>query len=238
MPRILLWPTSDSRYPIFKHIYFCGNIETWTILLLSWKWNQYMELLWFMSKRFTGQQYLGMLGLQQFPDCLWLDVSLLHGSCRYENLISKYPWKVVENDPFVYLGLLAQWYSIDMMTPNSQFSWKTFGTHLSAFIETCLSASITLLIHEPFGSLQLKSCAVEQLSDWYYSKKKNYKVCKLVKNEIVIILGTLFCTTLILTMRKFCIVPKKLSIHCIIGFIILFIPDSLIIFPFLHQGTA
>ena len=46
--------------------------------------------------------------------------------------------------------------------------WKMFASHLSAVIETFLSACITLLIHEPFGSLQLRSCDVEQLSDWYY----------------------------------------------------------------------
>lgn len=65
-----------------------------------------------------------------------------------------------------HIGLLAQWYSIDMMLPDSQFSWKTFGSHFSALIETCLSACITLLVHEPLGSLQLRSCTVNHLSDW------------------------------------------------------------------------
>ncbi|EFX72149.1 hypothetical protein DAPPUDRAFT_216283 [Daphnia pulex] len=111
------------------------------------------------------------------------------GSCpRGSRVNSTWACSDCNSSPTVYdwmylcfmavVGLLAQWYSIDMMTPNSQFSWKTFGTHLSAFIETCLSASITLLIHEPFGSLQLRSCAVEQLSDWYtilHNPNPNYE---------------------------------------------------------------
>lgn len=78
----------------------------------------------------------------------------------------------------VVIGLLAQWYSIDMMLPDSQFSWKTFGSHFSALIETCLSACITLLVHEPLGSLQLRSCTVNHLSDWYtilHNPNPNYE---------------------------------------------------------------
>lgn len=82
-----------------------------------------------------------------------------------------------------FLGLLAQWYSIDIMTMSSEFSWKTFGMHMSALIETVLSACLSLLIHEPYGLLSLQSCSVEQLSDWYYSQLKiftyetNFKKC-------------------------------------------------------------
>nr|CAG4649601.1 EOG090X0BGA [Scapholeberis mucronata]SVE93820.1 EOG090X0BGA [Scapholeberis mucronata] len=67
----------------------------------------------------------------------------------------------------VLIGLLAQWYCIDSMTPSSEFSLKTFGMHVSALIETILSACFSLLVHEPYGQLSLKSCAVVQLSDWY-----------------------------------------------------------------------
>ena len=64
------------------------------------------------------------------------------------------------------VGLLAQFYSIDIMSQSSQFSFKTFGIHASALIETLLSACATLLIHQPYGLFSLRSCAVEQLSDW------------------------------------------------------------------------
>ncbi len=58
------------------------------------------------------------------------------------------------------------------MSQSTQFSFKTFGIHASALIETLLSACATLLIHQPYGLFSLKSCAVEQLSDWYV------KLCK------------------------------------------------------------
>nr|CAG4651246.1 EOG090X0BGA [Simocephalus serrulatus]SVE94440.1 EOG090X0BGA [Simocephalus serrulatus] len=78
----------------------------------------------------------------------------------------------------VLIGLLAQWYSIDIMTSNAQLSLKTFGIHVSALIETFLSAIVTLLIHQPYGTLSLKSCTVEQLSDWYtvlHNPNPNYE---------------------------------------------------------------
>nr|SVE74383.1 EOG090X0BGA [Daphnia barbata] len=78
----------------------------------------------------------------------------------------------------VLVGLLAQWYSIDIVAASTQLSWKTFGTHVSAFVETCLSACMALLLHDPLGSLQLKSCGVEQLSDWYtilHNPNPNYE---------------------------------------------------------------
>jgi len=63
----------------------------------------------------------------------------------------------------IILGLLAQWYSINIFSPTAQFSFKTVSVHISALVETVLSAIIALLVSQPVGSLSLKSCAVVQV---------------------------------------------------------------------------
>lgn len=74
----------------------------------------------------------------------------------------------LNNNLFVHFipqnpGLLAQWYSIDIFSP-AQFSFKTVLIHISALIETLLSAIIALLlVSQPIGSLSIKSCAAEQV---------------------------------------------------------------------------
>ena len=39
--------------------------------------------------------------------------------------------------------------------------------HLSAFVETVLAAAVTIFLSEPAGTMEIKSCPVRQLSDWY-----------------------------------------------------------------------
>lgn len=39
--------------------------------------------------------------------------------------------------------------------------------HLSALAEVCAAAVATVLIVEPTGSLQIRSCKTTHLSDWY-----------------------------------------------------------------------
>nr|CAG4647318.1 EOG090X0BGA [Megafenestra aurita]SVE92591.1 EOG090X0BGA [Megafenestra aurita] len=111
------------------------------------------------------------------------------GSCpRGSRVNSSWACTDCNNSPSIYdwmyllfmvlLGLLTQWYSIDIIAPSSHFSMKTFGMHLSALLETFLSATLTLLIHQPYGLLSLRSCAVEQLSDWYtvlHNPNPNYE---------------------------------------------------------------
>ena len=65
-----------------------------------------------------------------------------------------------------------------MITSNSEFSLRTVIVHLSALVETILAALITILIHPPIGSLNLKSCAIHQISDWYtllHNPNPNYE---------------------------------------------------------------
>ena len=49
--------------------------------------------------------------------------------------------------------------------------------HLSALVESAVSALLTLVLSDPMGSLQIRSCRVQQLSDWYtmlYNPSPNY----------------------------------------------------------------
>jgi hypothetical protein len=39
--------------------------------------------------------------------------------------------------------------------------------HVASLFEVSLAAVLTLLAHEPFGSLRLRSCPVGGLADWY-----------------------------------------------------------------------
>nr|CAG4650406.1 EOG090X0BGA [Sida crystallina] len=107
-------------------------------------------------------------------------------------------------------GLLLQWYSIDSFSGDSSLSVKTLVVHVSALLETLLSAVITLIINEPVGSLNLKSCAVRQLSDWYtqfHNPQPNYQETLYCAQEAVYPLYSLvfihygFSILLLLTMR-------------------------------------
>lgn len=76
------------------------------------------------------------------------------------------------------LGLLVQWYSIDSITSDSQFTLRTFSIHFSALVETVLAAVVALLVNPPIGSLNLRSCAVHQISDWFtmlHNPNPNYE---------------------------------------------------------------
>ena len=49
--------------------------------------------------------------------------------------------------------------------------------HLSALVESVVSALLTLVLSDPMGSLHIRSCRVQQLSDWYtmlYNPSPNY----------------------------------------------------------------
>nr|CAG4641121.1 EOG090X0BGA [Eulimnadia texana] len=78
----------------------------------------------------------------------------------------------------VITGVLLHWVAIDYFSAERKLGWKTLVLHLSAFLETTLAAVVALLISEPVGSLSLRSCPVEQLSDWYtplHNPNPNYE---------------------------------------------------------------
>lgn len=53
------------------------------------------------------------------------------------------------------------------LVSNFSFTKGELILHLSAFLEVAFSALITLLIYEPLWTLQIHSCEVTRLADWY-----------------------------------------------------------------------
>lgn len=47
------------------------------------------------------------------------------------------------------------------------FSSSALLQHITAMLECSMSAVVTLLVTEPVGSLSIRSCRVQMLSDWY-----------------------------------------------------------------------
>lgn len=47
------------------------------------------------------------------------------------------------------------------------FSSSALLQHVTAMLECCVSAVVTLLVTEPVGQLSIRSCQVQMLSDWY-----------------------------------------------------------------------
>lgn len=47
------------------------------------------------------------------------------------------------------------------------YSYRVLLLHISALLESVISAVCSLLVIKPRGSLTVTSCPVTQLSDWY-----------------------------------------------------------------------
>nr|CAG4648162.1 EOG090X0BGA [Moina brachiata]SVE93202.1 EOG090X0BGA [Moina brachiata] len=89
---------------------------------------------------------------------------------------SVYDWMYISF--MALLGLLSQWYCIELLLSTPQFTLKSLTTHMSALLESLMSIFITLLVHEPYGQLSLKSCTVVRLADWYtvfHNPNPNYE---------------------------------------------------------------
>lgn len=66
--------------------------------------------------------------------------------------------------------------------------------HLSALAESAIAALLTLLLTDPYGSLQIRSCSVNRLEDWYsmlYNPSPNYTTTFHCTQEIVYPLYTI-----------------------------------------------
>ncbi|KAL0269609.1 UNVERIFIED_CONTAM: hypothetical protein PYX00_007284 [Menopon gallinae] len=88
----------------------------------------------------------------------------------------------------VLVVLVLHWFCIDLSTPKKSFSKDVFIIHLSALIEVCIAAAVTLLLVEPFGTWQIRSCKVKYLSDWYtlfHNPNPNYEEVLLCTQEAV-----------------------------------------------------
>ncbi|XP_069673535.1 JNK1/MAPK8-associated membrane protein isoform X1 [Periplaneta americana] len=74
---------------------------------------------------------------------------------------------------WLYLGFMAllalvlHWFSIDTAAKRRSFCKEVLVLHVSALFEIVTAAVLTLLMSDPMGSLTVRSCRTEKLSDWY-----------------------------------------------------------------------
>ncbi|KAL8622946.1 hypothetical protein ACOMHN_027067 [Nucella lapillus] len=99
----------------------------------------------------------------------------------------------------LYLGFMAllslalHWFFIDYLCP-SRSKKSVIVLHMSALLESTASALVTLVLSDPVGTLQIRSCRVEQLSDWYttlYNPSPNYTDTLHCTQEVVYPLYTI-----------------------------------------------
>ncbi|XP_070577510.1 JNK1/MAPK8-associated membrane protein-like [Ptychodera flava] len=70
---------------------------------------------------------------------------------------------------WLYLGFMASlalvlnWFFIEYFAKSK----RAIILHISALIECSIAAIVTLLLVEPLGSLQIRSCLITSLADWY-----------------------------------------------------------------------
>jgi hypothetical protein len=79
--------------------------------------------------------------------------------------LSKYDWLFL--GAMAIASVLAHLFAINFSWVEGQSKLFTGLSYLSAILETCLAAVISLLVFDPAGSLDLKFCGVKRLSDWY-----------------------------------------------------------------------
>lgn len=74
---------------------------------------------------------------------------------------------------WLYLGFMAllalvlHWFSIDTASKRRSFCKEVLVLHISALLEIVIAAILTLLMSDPTGSLAVRSCRTQRLSDWY-----------------------------------------------------------------------
>ncbi|XP_063222180.1 JNK1/MAPK8-associated membrane protein-like [Bacillus rossius redtenbacheri] len=67
----------------------------------------------------------------------------------------------------VIIALVMHWFCIDLAAMGRSLCTEVVVLHLSALVETAGAATLTLLMSDPWGSLQVRSCRTQRLSDWY-----------------------------------------------------------------------
>ncbi|XP_060073256.1 JNK1/MAPK8-associated membrane protein-like [Ylistrum balloti] len=116
---------------------------------------------------------------------------------------------------WLYLGFMAllslvfHWFFIDFTNKRKR---TLIILHASALVECILAAILTLLLVDPVGSINIRSCMVHELSDWYtmlYNPSPNYTTTLHCTQEIVYPLYTIsmiyyaFCLLLLMLVRPF-----------------------------------
>ncbi|XP_066996645.1 JNK1/MAPK8-associated membrane protein isoform X3 [Anabrus simplex] len=85
---------------------------------------------------------------------------------------------------WLYLGFMAllalvlHWFCIDIAARRRSFCREVLVLHISAVFEIVTAAALTLLLSEPVGTLNVRSCHVKKLSDWYtllHNPNPNYE---------------------------------------------------------------
>jgi len=90
---------------------------------------------------------------------------------------------------FIFLiTLLSHWVSVDFAAKRNKLTKEIILVHVSAFIETCVSAVVSILLFGPVGAFSLHSCGVKRLSDWYpvlHNPTPNYEEKLYCTHEVV-----------------------------------------------------
>nr|CAG4652086.1 EOG090X0BGA [Triops cancriformis] len=93
-----------------------------------------------------------------------------------QDMLTFYDWLYLGF--MVLFGLVLHWIAIDRAARPGRLTPRVIAVHFSAVVESALAAFLTILFAEPMGSLEVKSCHVKQLSDWYtmfYNPNPNYE---------------------------------------------------------------
>lgn len=98
--------------------------------------------------------YLGFMG------CLPL---ILHWF--FIDLAAKERWYVIIECHIFHLGIFSNHFEFGFACVS--FTKEELILHISAFFEVAISALVTILMYEPIWSLQIYSCEVTRLADWY-----------------------------------------------------------------------
>nr|XP_060609911.1 JNK1/MAPK8-associated membrane protein [Anolis sagrei ordinatus]XP_060609920.1 JNK1/MAPK8-associated membrane protein [Anolis sagrei ordinatus] len=127
-----------------------------------------------------------------------------------------------ERYDWLYLGFMAMlplilhWFFIEWYSGKKSSS--ALFQHITALIECSGAAIVTLLVSDPIGSLQIRSCKVVMLSDWYtmlYNPSPDYVTTIHCTHEAVYPLYTIvfiyyaFCLVLMMLLRP--LLVKKIA---------------------------
>ena len=124
---------------------------------------------------------------------------------RCESTPSFYDW--------FYLGFMCllclslHWFAIDFTNKRKR---SLVLLHISALVECSISALLTVLLSDPVGTMNIRSCAIQRLSDWYtlfYNPSPDYIYTLHCTQEITYPLYTIsmiyyaFCLLMMMIIR-------------------------------------
>ncbi|CAG0919692.1 unnamed protein product [Notodromas monacha] len=125
----------------------------------------------------------------------------------------------------VILALIGHGITIDICMESlvsRSFFDNAFILHVTSFFEVCIAAALTLILHEPIGSLTLRSCGVKGLPDWYtvfFNPRINFEKTIYCTQEAVYPLYTMvilfygLSLVMMLTIRPIILTLKKVPVH-------------------------